>query len=568
MFRLLSPRLWLVLLWAVLVAVSLSVRPLFPVDETRYAAVAWEMWFRDDFLVPYLNGETYSHKPPLLFWLMQLSWWLFGVNDWSHRIVAPLFSLATLYLSQAVARALWPDRSQVAELTPFILLGFIFWMVYSTLTMFDIMLSFFALLGMYSLLKPIRSGLSLKYWGLLGIAIGGGVLSKGPVILLHVLPVAILAPWWLKTVDLSGARTSPEGVGAHNLKPTGFVGRQQTHFRWRYWYGGLVMAVLIGASIALCWAIPAGMSGGEAYRNAIFLGQTSGRLVDSFAHKLPFWWYLQLMPLLLLPWLLMKPFWTGLAKLDLRENGIRFCLAWALPVFVAFSLVSGKRIHYLLPLMPALALLLARAVDQLAEFNWQRTHVWLMSILGFLGLALALFPWLNAYFHWREELASVSSVWGVLLFICTAILGVLTTRKAKESVAYVCVASIVAALAITCGFFEVKGERYDTTPPAKKIAELMGEKRAIAFYGSKYHGQFHFAGRLNRPIAVIADYNALAKFAHQFPSGYILIEHKDLRGLLGSTLGYLYPFKGHDVGFISCKTLIDNPRLASVLKPS
>ncbi len=49
-------------------------RPLWPVGETRYASVAWEMWQRGDFLVPHLNGELYSHKPPLLFWLMHAGW--------------------------------------------------------------------------------------------------------------------------------------------------------------------------------------------------------------------------------------------------------------------------------------------------------------------------------------------------------------------------------------------------------------------------------------------------------------------------------------------------------------
>ena len=44
-------------------------RPLMPVDETRYAAVAWEMWTRGDFIVPRLDGLPYDHKPPLLFWL-------------------------------------------------------------------------------------------------------------------------------------------------------------------------------------------------------------------------------------------------------------------------------------------------------------------------------------------------------------------------------------------------------------------------------------------------------------------------------------------------------------------
>ncbi len=58
MFRFFSSGVWLVILWGLLVGVSLAIRPLFPIDETRYAAVAWEMWLRDDFLVPHLNGEA------------------------------------------------------------------------------------------------------------------------------------------------------------------------------------------------------------------------------------------------------------------------------------------------------------------------------------------------------------------------------------------------------------------------------------------------------------------------------------------------------------------------------
>ena len=69
------------LFWLALVLVSLFSRSYLPIDETRYVTVAWNMFLNHDFLVPYLNGETYSHKPPLLFWLMNLGWALFGVND-------------------------------------------------------------------------------------------------------------------------------------------------------------------------------------------------------------------------------------------------------------------------------------------------------------------------------------------------------------------------------------------------------------------------------------------------------------------------------------------------------
>ncbi|MEQ1528186.1 MAG: glycosyltransferase family 39 protein, partial [Methylococcales bacterium] len=431
MYHLLPSRYWLLLLWAMLIAVSLVVRPLFPIDETRYAAVAWEMWLRNDFLVPHLNGETYSHKPPLLFWLMQLTWLLFGVNDWSLRLISPLFSLATLLLSGAVTRQLWPERKQAAEFTPFLLLGSLTWIVYSTLTMFDMMLAFFVLLGIYSIIKLANTEPAIKGWLLLGLAIGGGVLSKGPVILLHVLPVALLAPYW-KT-------------------------QSTRNFTWWRWYLGLVFAICIGAGIALCWAIPAGISGGETYRNAIFLGQTSGRIVKSFAHQLPWWWYVELLPLLLLPWLLCKPVWAGFKTLTLQDAGLRFCLAWLVPVFMAFSLVSGKRIHYLLPMLPGLALVLARIVAAVSDDKrWQNAHVIITGLFAMLGLLLMLLPWLNGIAHWRAELSQVSPLWGGLLLVCAATLSVIKARHAQESVFYSCVACIVTMLIVSSGFFALK----------------------------------------------------------------------------------------------------------------
>jgi len=540
MHRLRSVGLWIFLLWGVLTAVSLTIRPLFPVDETRYAAVAWEMWLRNDFLVPYLNGEVYSHKPPLLFWLMQLSWRFFGVNDWSLRLISPLFSLATLCLSGAVAGVLWPERKRVETLTPLILLGLFFWAIYSTLTMFDMMLAFFALLGIYSLLKLVDSDLSLKYWALLGVAIGGGVLSKGPVILLHILPVALLAPWWLQTAG----------------------------FRWQHWYFGLIIAILTGAVIALCWAIPAGIAGGEAYRKAIFLGQTSGRLVESFAHRLPWWWYLEILPLLLLPWLLWKPLWTGLRKLTYQDSGIRFCLALAIPVFIAFSLISGKRIHYLLPLAPAMALILARAVDEITEpERWQRAHCIAMAVFGLLGAVLMLLSRLNDAYHWRAELSLISPMWGSLLVMSAVILGITKAKSAQDSLLYICIASVIALITVCGGFFEAKSDRYDTRPAAQAIAALMAENRAIAFYGNKYHGQYHFAGRLKQAITVVPYIDDLYAWAKRHRSGYIIVTYKDSEALLLSLVSRHYPFRSQHVGLLSCRVLLANPELRAALTP-
>jgi 4-amino-4-deoxy-L-arabinose transferase-like glycosyltransferase len=540
MFQLLPVRVWIFTLWAILIAISLYFRPLFPVDETRYAAVAWEMWSTNDFLVPHLNGETYSHKPPLLFWLMTLSWRLLGVNDWSLRIISPLFSLATLFLSCRTARALWPDRSKLEELTPMILLGSFIWIVYSTLTMFDMMLAFFVLLGIHSLITLAYTGLTFSRWALLGIAIGGGLLSKGPVILLHLLPAALMAPWWLTV--------------------------KKADFRWLPWVGGLVFSILVGVLIALCWAIPAGIAGGEAYRNAIFLGQTSGRLVQSFAHRLSWWWYLQMLPLFLLPWLLLKPLWTGGKKLTLRDPGIRFCLAWILPVFIAFSLISGKRIQYLLPLFPAIALVLARAADEVTErSSWERAHLIMTAVLALLGAALIFLPWLNESYRWLPDLSSISPVWGLLLCISAAILAMTKADNAPESVFYICIASIIALIIISSGFFNLKKRNYDTRDAARQISALISEKREIAYYGNKYHGQYHFTGRLKQPITVISDFKVLYNWAKDHQNAYIIVEYRKSDAMPETVFSYHYPLKGHDIGLLSAKVLLENPDLGSVL---
>lgn len=138
--------------------VALAVRPPFPVDETRYLSVAWEMWSRGGFLVPHLNGEPYSDKPPLLFWLFHLGWVLFGVNEWWPRLVAPLFGLASLGLTARLARRLWPDDVVAVRLAPWWLLGTALWLFFLTPTLFDMALTGFALLGIYGLVIAAAGG--------------------------------------------------------------------------------------------------------------------------------------------------------------------------------------------------------------------------------------------------------------------------------------------------------------------------------------------------------------------------------------------------------------------------
>ena len=541
MYHLLSVKSWVFLIWLVLVSIALYARPLLPVDETRYAAVAWEMWVRNDFLVPHLNGELYSHKPPLLFWLMQFTWLVFGVNDWSLRLISPLFALGTVYLSSALARLLWPERKAIADMAPIMLLGSGFWIVFSTLTMFDMMLTFFVALAIYSLCKLAHAGMTLPRWLLLGAAIGGGVLSKGPVILLHLLPVAMSAPWW------------------HSNSKSGSY--------WKQWYAGLVFSILLGAAIALCWAIPAGIAGGEAYRNAIFWGQTQGRLVESFAHSLPWWWYAQFMPVLLLPWVLMKPVWRGLKTLNLKDAGLRFCAAWGVPLFIVFSAISGKRIHYLLPMFPLLVLVLARAAEQVNEgqSDWRRAYRWMAAVLALIGSAAVIVPWINRLTHRNAELATLSPLWGVCVLIVAALLWRYKAQNTQESVFTVSIATVVTVLVISSAFFSVQSERFDTRPIGAKIAKILDQDKEVAYMGAVYHGEYIFSGRLTKPIKVFHLLYLLEEWMPKHPDAYLLMRYKKESDLPAQFPYYRHRYKSTYMALVPIREFLNHPELKKIL---
>ncbi|MCD2452342.1 glycosyltransferase family 39 protein [Methylicorpusculum oleiharenae] len=532
----LSNPIWLVLLWTGLISVSLINRPLFPIDETRYLAVAWEMWSRNDFLVPYINGQPYSHKPPFLFWLMQLSWGVFGVNEWTPRLIAPAFALATVFLSAPFARLLWPKRPAIGDSVPFILLGFWLWIIFSTLTLFDMLLSFFVLLGLYSLVKASLTHSGFKYWLLLGLAVGGGILTKGPVILIHCLPVALLAPWWTRDTEANA-------------------------INWRSWYLGVLLGLLTGVLIALSWAIPAGFSGGEAYQKAIFLGQTTGRLVNSFAHAKPWWWYLVFSPLFLLPWLLWRPFWAGLTTLKLNEKGMRLCIAWFLPVFIAFSFVSGKQLHYLLPEIPALALLIARSADGASLTKGQQFHHLLTGMALLVGLIAVGLSRVSETLSWPETAESLLFNWGSLLLISGVVLRFIAVQSLKHSALLICLTSILLLSVTSSAYFSLEHQRYDLEQPSKTVANLLAEGKPIVHY-KKYHGEYNFYGRLPHGLPVVPD---ALKWSRQHPEGYIIIAYKPKKHVHREGIVFKHAFKNKTKAIISADFLLKDPELQALL---
>lgn len=478
---------------AVLTTVVLLTRTLTPIDETRYVGAAWEMWQRGDFLVPFKNGAPYAHKPPFLFWMFHLGWALFGVNEWWPRLVSPLVSAGALGLVFLLAHRLWPQQRATAGLSVIVLATTLWWMIFSTATMFDVLLAFWVLVGMHGVVAAAdgqRRGLA---W--LGLAIGMGVLTKGPVTLLHLLPIALLAPWWSPGLP------------------------------WRRWFGGLLLALLLGTAISLAWAIPAGLSGGDAYRNAIFWGQTANRMVESFAHDRPVWWYLPLLPLLLFPWSAWPGLWRALARLGRAglDRGARFCIAWMLPVLIAFSLISGKQPHYLIPIFPAFALLAARS---LLVANSSPLLGLPSLMIALLGGSLVMAG--SGLFRARpDELAAMPLAWPGALICMAALFSWLAVRRGWQPVVVLALFN-AAVLSLTLVSLKPAIEPlYDIKPMAQAIHHVQQHGGVVANL-QNYHAQYQFLGRLEAPLVDLGD-DAVQQLAwlQVHPEAYAVVYFHD-----------------------------------------
>ena len=483
-----------------LTGVAIAVRPMTPIDETRYIGVAWEMWLRGDFLVPFKNGAPYSHKPPLMIWLFQAGWAVFGVNEWWPRLVSPLVSAGNLLLTLGLVKRLWRNRDGIGGASVLILSTCLLWTFFSTSAMFDIILAFFTLLGMHGTLLAAegRSGRGIV---LLGAAIGFGVLAKGPVILLHVLPVALLTPWW-----------SPG-------------------LRWLRWFGGIFVAVLLGAAVALIWAIPAGIAGGEVYRRAIFWGQTADRMVESFAHRRPLWWYLPILPAMFMPWFIWPGLWRALSRFIRYEfdRGGRFCLAWLLPVIIVFSFISGKQPHYLIPIFPAFALLAARALvdEERVKGLWLP---FLVSLAIGGGLSAVALGWLTFP---MAGLVNAPQIWPEVVLMLLSVALFLVGRRMSKPLVPLALLGVAVSACVQLAIFLPLYPSYDVRPMAQAIHQAQ-EKGVLVAHLGLYHNQYHFAGRLQKPLPEMESMAELKTWLIDHPDGYAVVYTKNMSRLQGT----------------------------------
>jgi 4-amino-4-deoxy-L-arabinose transferase-like glycosyltransferase len=302
------------LLPAVLILASglaaLALRPALPIDETRYLEVLRES-FQDGPWLLELSGEPYADKPALLFWMAKALSVLGPSAATCMRLLPALVSALLVLLTGRLGRRLGVPHAgwvQATLLMPFL---------YSQIILFDPLLSL-------TIWMAVAAWARERQW-LATLGAGLAFLAKGPVAALF------LALFFWAVTPL---RTKHGGAP-----------------------GRALLAIALGILPLGAWALLAANAGGEEFARDLLWDRWAGRVGDSFAHQRPFYFFVPILLLGSLP--------CSLLLFGRLGDGLwRRLLLAVLALFVIFSAMSGKQPHYLLPVFPALALVLARRLDQ------------------------------------------------------------------------------------------------------------------------------------------------------------------------------------------------------------
>lgn len=462
---------------------ALLVRGPIPLDETRYLSVAWEMWSKGNFVLPTLNGTPYTHKPPVLFWLMHLGWGLFGVNAWWPRSVPVLAAIAAIWLVRRLAATLYPQSdSRVPDFTAWLLAGSIAVTAYVTIMLFDWVLVACVMIAIVALERADRA--PLTSWSVYALALAVGLLTKGPAMLLFALPPALLGPWW-------SVRAGRERLA---------------------WYGGMAAALAVALAASGLWVFVVFRQAGPDFVRTILWAQSATRVVNSIAHARPWWFYLSVFPLLLLPWLVWPTAWRSLrGRGDPRAD--RLAIATFLPAFFVFSLISGKQPHYLLPLVPIAALWLAPRFERSATPLGSPVPVAVcFLVLGVAAVATAI---------WSEPV-NTRLVTGFTAMAC-ALLFLRAYHDRFAAVRRLALAMASTIGLVTIAFYLSIGESYRLDAAAAVVRRLDAQDVPLAWIGP-YAGQFNFLARLRRPITELNSQSTddVAAWSAAHPNGQIM----------------------------------------------
>src|SRR5947199_65875 len=324
---------WLVcLVWLVIVFSNLGSSALFDPDEGRNAEKAREILLLDDWVTPYENFLPALDKPVFFYWLVAISFKLFGLSEWSARLPSALAGLGCIFLVYRFARLQW--GLQEGLWSSLVLITSLEFFLFSRIVIFDMTLTFFislSLFSFYAVTQTDNPRAGKRHCLLMYTAMGAGTLVKGPIAL--VIPGAVIFFYLLLTGK---------------------------------WF--LLRRLNIPLGAIVCFAVVAPWYLWVEARNPGYLRSFLWEehfvryLTPHFSRTKGWYYFFLVLGIGFLPWSFFIPV-TAKNLWNRTFTGANlFLTLWVILPFAFFSASNAKLPHYILPIYPALAILTGQAV--------------------------------------------------------------------------------------------------------------------------------------------------------------------------------------------------------------
>ena len=431
---------------AVLWFASLGMRDLVSTDEGRYSEIAREMVQTGDFVTPRLNGLKYFEKPALQYWMTAVLFKAFGESDFVARLWVGLSGFLSVLMIGYAARRLWGN--QVAQYAVLVTLSMVWMFGIAHVITVDMGVNFFltlALCGFLIAQDDRTPDYSRRKWMLLvWTAMAGGVLSKG--LIGAVIPGAVLFFY---------------SVIYRDWKPW-------SRMEW-------VLGPLIFFALATPWFVLVSQRNPEFFQ-FFFIREHFERFTTTEHHRVGAWYYF--IPVLLgglLPWSSLLPQLTRHA-LRKEEGAVfqhnRLLLVWCGFIFLFFSASGSKLPGYILPMFPALGLLIARMLAA-APARVLKAHGWIIAALWLAVIGYAPVFYQQSSDRMPLEFNQAFTGWAVAAALIMLGCALLAARAAKHqdknaSVVWMSSGGFLMAVVLVMGY-----QVFSPMVSAKNAAEIL-----------------------------------------------------------------------------------------------
>ncbi len=368
--------LWII--FATLIIARIIAMIFFPLQDTteaRYGEIARIMAETGDWITPYFDYNVpFWGKPPLVFWLEALSIKLFGLNDFTPRLPSLIASLGTAALLYKLLITLRNRETALWGIVIYMSIGLVF--ILSGVVILDPIFTFTTTLAYVSFVMVLQD--KGRYWShLFFVGIALGLLSKGPLIL--VLVGGTIGLWLL------------------------FSLRRWRVFMLYPWISGISLMLII----ALPWYFFAEAKT-PGFIDYFIVGEHFKRFTDpgwsgdlyGVAHQTPLGYIWLEWLVVSLPWgiiaiaLFLKNAWSNnvvsIINSGLKNETFSFYLLWALFPMLFFTISGNVLSTYVLPGLPALAIILALHLDKHPFFSNSKKRIYFLNSILILPIILTI----------------------------------------------------------------------------------------------------------------------------------------------------------------------------------